>query len=63
LQGGEPAGLVVEVAEIIVREADQPNAVVSLLDADGLAGEHLTEIDLWLLKQMRPQVVTVAALS
>ena len=43
--------------------ADQPNAVVSLLDADGLAGEDLTEIDLLVIEADSAQVVTVAALS
>ena len=40
----EPAGLVVEVAQIIIHKADQPNAVVGLLDANSLAGKHLTEM-------------------
>jgi hypothetical protein len=45
LPGFEPAGLIIEVSQIIIHKADEPNAVVGLLDADGLAGEHLTEID------------------
>jgi hypothetical protein len=32
----EPAGLVVEVSEIVVHEAGEPEMVVDLLDADGL---------------------------
>jgi len=38
--------LQVEVSKIIVHEADEPNAVVDFLDAEFLAGEQLTEIDL-----------------
>ena len=44
--GFEPACLVVEVAEIVVHEADEPNPIVGLFDADGLAGKDLAEIDL-----------------
>ena len=36
----------VEVAEIIVHEADEPNVLADLLDADALAGEDGAEIDL-----------------
>jgi hypothetical protein len=45
-KGFDPASLVVEVYAIIVHEADEPNPVVGLLDADGPAGEDLAEIDL-----------------
>src|SRR5258706_10894574 len=45
-KGFEPASLVVEVSEIIIHKADEPNPFVGLFDADGLAGEHLAEIDL-----------------
>jgi hypothetical protein len=34
--------LQVEVSEIIIHKADEPNPVVGLFDADGLAGEDLT---------------------
>src|SRR5882762_6768665 len=44
--GVEPACLIVEVAPIIVHEADEPNPILGLCDADGLAGKELTEIDL-----------------
>ena len=47
----------VEVAEIIVHEADEPNAVVDLLDAEPLTGEDNRDVDL-LAVQMRPQAVT-----
>jgi hypothetical protein len=32
--------LQVEISQIIVREADEPNAVVDFLDAELLAGQH-----------------------
>jgi len=37
---------VVEVAEIIVHEADEPNVLAHLFDADALTGEDDAEIDL-----------------
>jgi hypothetical protein len=37
--------LQIDVAEVMVHEADEPNAFVDL-DADGLSGEHLAEVDL-----------------
>jgi hypothetical protein len=40
----EPACLVVEVAEIIVHEADEPNVLVHLFDSDALAGEDSAEV-------------------
>ena len=42
----EPTGLVVEVSQIVVHEGDEPDSVVGLADADILAGEDGTEIDL-----------------
>ena len=36
----------VEIAQIIVHEADEPNLLADLLDADALAGEDGAEIDL-----------------
>src|SRR6266478_2558675 len=45
-KGFEPACLIVEVAQIIVHEADEPNPILGLFDAGGLAGKELTEIDL-----------------
>ena len=50
----EPAGLVVEVAEIIVHEADEPNLLADLLDADALAGEDGAEIDLLAIEADAP---------
>ena len=44
-KGFGPAGLIVEVSEIIVQKADEPNSIVGLFDSDGLAGEDLAEID------------------
>jgi hypothetical protein len=43
--GFEPAGLVVEVSQIIVHKADEPNPVFGLFDSDGRASEDLAEID------------------
>jgi len=37
--------LQVEVSEIIVHEADKPNAVVDFLDAEFLAGQHGGDVD------------------
>jgi hypothetical protein len=42
LKGFESAGLVIEVAEIVVHEANEPNAIFDLLNAYGLTGEDLT---------------------
>jgi hypothetical protein len=38
--------LQVDVSEIVLHEADDPNAVVDLLDAEALPGEHGRDIDL-----------------
>jgi hypothetical protein len=35
----EPACLIVEVAQIIVHEADEPKPILGLFDADGLAAK------------------------
>src|SRR5256886_16223690 len=45
-KGFEPAGLVVEVAEIVVHEGDQPDFLAHLLDAHLLPGEYGAEVDL-----------------
>jgi hypothetical protein len=37
---------VVEVSEIVVDKADQPNLLADLFDANALAGEDEAEIDL-----------------
>src|SRR6478736_219619 len=42
----EPACLLVEVPEIAVHKADQPNLVAHLFDTNALAGEDDAEIDL-----------------
>ncbi|WP_192252378.1 hypothetical protein [Mesorhizobium caraganae] len=44
--GSEPTCLVIEVSQIIIHEAAQPDVVLDLFDADGLAGEDDTEVDL-----------------
>jgi len=35
----------IDEAEIVVHEADDPNAVVDLLDAEALTGEHSRDVD------------------
>jgi hypothetical protein len=42
----EAARLVVEVAEIVVHEGNEPDVLGDLLDPDILAGKDLTEVDL-----------------
>jgi hypothetical protein len=42
----ESTRLIVEIPQVVVHEADQPNVFGGLLDTDLLAGKHLTEIDL-----------------
>ena len=42
----EPACLVVEIPQIIVHEAGQPDMVLDLFDADGLTGKDEAEVDL-----------------
>ena len=42
----EPACLIIEVSQIVVHKACQPDMVFDLFDADGLTGEDQTEIDL-----------------
>ena len=44
--GSKFARLLVEVSEIIVHKADQPNLVAHLFDTNALAGEDDAEIDL-----------------
>jgi hypothetical protein len=50
--------LQVELAEIIVHEACEPNAIVDFLDAEFLAGEHGRDIMRLRCRQSRPQAVT-----
>jgi hypothetical protein len=38
--------LQVDIVEIVVDEADEPNAVVDFLDAESLTGQHDRDIDL-----------------
>jgi hypothetical protein len=42
----ESTRLVVEIPQVVVHEADQPDVVSGLLHAHILAGQDLTEIDL-----------------
>ena len=45
--------LQVEVSEIVMHEADEPNAVVDFLDAELLAGQHGRDVD-FLAMQAEP---------
>ena len=38
--------LQVDVAEIVLHEAYDPDAIVDLLDADALTGQHAGDVDL-----------------
>ena len=42
----EPTGLIVEVAQIVAHEGDEPDALTHLRYADVLAGKHVAEIHL-----------------
>lgn len=46
-----------------MHEADEPDFVGDLLDADGLTGEDLAEVNLATADEMRPQRVTVMVRS
>ncbi len=51
--------LVVEVAQIVLHEGDEPDALADLRDAHVLPGEDVTEMILRPWKQIRPQCVTL----
>ena len=38
--------LQIDIDQIVMHKADQPNAVVDLLDAEGLAGQDGRDVDL-----------------
>lgn len=46
VQGLQGFLLQVDISQIIVHEADEPNAVVDFLDAELSAGEHGGDVDL-----------------
>ena len=46
LQGLQGFFLQINIAEIVIHKADQPDAMVDFFDADGLAGEGHAEVDL-----------------
>ena len=46
----EPARLVVEIAQIVLHEGNEPNVLADLRDADLLPGKDVTEIDLLALE-------------
>ena len=41
----EHSGFHIEVTQIIIHKADQPDVVVNFFDADGLTGEDRAEVD------------------
>ena len=45
VQGLQSFFLQINIAEIVIHKADQPNAVVDFFDADGLAGKHRREVN------------------
>ncbi|WP_065008979.1 hypothetical protein [Mesorhizobium sp. AA22] len=46
LSSGSSLHLIVEISQIIVHEASQPDSVLDLFDADGLTGKDEAEIDI-----------------
>ncbi|MBV8810665.1 MAG: hypothetical protein JO033_18510 [Acidobacteriaceae bacterium] len=42
--------LQIDIAEVVIHEADEPDAVINLLDSDCLTGEAGTEINLLAIK-------------
>jgi hypothetical protein len=44
----EQPSLQIEIFQIIIHKADQPDVVLHFLDADGLPGKHRAEIDFFL---------------
>jgi hypothetical protein len=48
----------IDIAEIIVHEADEPDAVVDFVYSELLTGKHGRDIDLLRFMQMRPQALT-----
>ena len=53
------ARLQIELSQITINKADEPNVVLYFLDADGLTGGNRVEIDFLWARQMRPQWVTL----
>ena len=53
----------VAVTEIMLHEADEPDVLAHLFDADALASEDGAEIDFASIKADSPQEVTVTVLS
>src|SRR5579864_625862 len=50
LQGLQGFFLQINIAEIVIHKTDQPNAVVDLLDTDGLARKGYAEVDLLVIE-------------
>jgi len=51
----------VDVSQIIVHEADEPNAVVDFCDAEPLSGEHGGTFVSFRIMQIRPHAATRAS--
>lgn len=51
----DTAGFEIEVADIVLPEADQPDIALLFLDADVLSGNDLTRIGFLCAKQLRPR--------
>src|SRR6266566_7896390 len=47
LSSGSSTGIEIEVSQIIIHKADQPNIVVNFFNADRLAGEDGAEVNLF----------------
>jgi hypothetical protein len=45
LEGLQSPFLQVDITQIVIHEADEPDAVFDFFDADGLASERLAQID------------------
>jgi hypothetical protein len=51
--------LQINIAEIEIHKTDQPDAVVDLLDTDGLARKGYAEVDLLVIEAKTPSVITL----
>jgi hypothetical protein len=59
LQGLQGFFLQINIAEIEIHKTDQPNAVVDLLDTDGLARKGYAEVDLLVIEAKTSSVITL----
>jgi hypothetical protein len=58
VEGLQSFFLQIDVAEIVLHKADQPNPFFDFFDPHGLSCEDLAEINFLRCRQMRPQLVT-----